>query len=145
MASVNKVILIGNVGKDPEIRHLDSGLKIAKFSLATHESFKNKEGEKAEQTEWHNIVILRDGLADIAEKFLQKGKQIYVEGRIRTRNWDDKDGNRKSVTEIIADNFIMLGKRRSDSQSDGNSDGENRFVEIEPSHEQPPIPDEPAF
>ena len=120
MASVNKVILIGNVGKDPEIKHLDNGCRIAKFSLATHETFKNKEGQKEEQTEWHNIVILRDGLADIAEKYLNKGKQIYVEGRIRTRNWTDKEGMKKNSTEIVADNFIMLGKRKTEGGTDGN-------------------------
>jgi single-strand DNA-binding protein len=140
MASVNKVILIGNVGKDPEIRRLDSGMKIAKFSLATHESYKNKDGEKAEQTEWHNIVILRDGLAEIAEKFLEKGKQIYVEGRIRTRNWDDRDGNKKCMTEIIAENFIMLGRKKSDSQIDGSPEAENG-LDSEPGVEQTHVQD----
>jgi single-strand DNA-binding protein len=144
MASVNKVILIGNVGKDPEIRHLDNGTRIAKFSLATHETSKNREGEKVEQTEWHNIVILRDGLAEIAEKYLQKGKQIFVEGRIRTRNWEDKEGFKKSVTEIIADNFIMLGKRRTDSPGESSPEAENGGTIIEHPIDNPAIPEEPA-
>jgi len=108
MASVNKVILIGNLGKDPEIRSLDNGVKVASFSLATTESFKNKEGQKIDQTEWHNIVMWR-GLAEIAEKFLKKGSQIYLEGKIRTRSWDDKSGSKRYKTEIYADSFTMLG------------------------------------
>jgi single-strand DNA-binding protein len=114
MASVNKVLLIGNVGKDPEVKHVENGSKIARFSLATHECSRGKDRIREVQTEWHNIVILREGLVEIAEKYLSKGKQIYVEGKIRTRNWVDKDGFRKNSTEIIADNFIMLGKRKSD-------------------------------
>jgi len=108
MAGINKVILIGNLGKDPEIRSLDNGVKVASFSLATTESFKNKEGQKIDQTEWHNIVMWR-GLAEIAEKFLKKGSQIYLEGKIRTRSWDDKSGSKRYKTEIYADSFTMLG------------------------------------
>lgn len=106
MAGVNKVILIGNLGKDPDIMIFD-GVKKATFSLATSETYKNKEGRKLEQTEWHNIVCWR-GLADIAEKFLKKGVQVYIEGRLRYRKWEDKEGRMKHVVEIVADNFMIL-------------------------------------
>ena len=110
MAGVNKVILIGNLGRDPEIRYLDSGVAVANFSLATTENYKNKEGERVSQTEWHNIVLWR-GLAEITEKWLKKGSSVFIEGRIRTRKWEDKDGNTKYNTEILADNMTMLGKK----------------------------------
>ena len=106
MSGVNKVILIGNLGKDPDIMIFD-GVKKATFSLATSETYKNKEGQKLEQTEWHNIVCWR-GLADIAEKFLKKGVQVYIEGRLRYRKWEDKEGRMKHVVEIVADNFMIL-------------------------------------
>lgn len=115
MAGINKVILIGNLGKDPEVRALEGGAKVASFSLATTESYKNKEGQKVDSTEWHNIVVWR-GLAEVAEKYLKKGSQIYLEGKIRTRTWDDKDGNKRYTTEIIADTFTMLGAKRDDAQ-----------------------------
>ena len=92
MAGVNKVILIGNLGKDPEVRYLDSGVAVANFSLATTESYKNKEGERVSQTEWHNVVLWR-GLAEVAEKWLKKGSSVYIEGKIRSRKWEDKEGN----------------------------------------------------
>jgi len=114
MAGVNKVILVGNLGKDPEVRSLESGAKVASFSLATTESYKNKDGQRVDQTEWHNIVMWR-GLAEVAEKYLKKGGQIYLEGKIRTRTWDDKDGNKRYTTEIIADTFTMLGAKREDA------------------------------
>jgi single-strand DNA-binding protein len=119
MAGVNKVILVGNLGKDPEVRSLESGTKVASFSLATTESYKNKEGQKVEQTEWHNIVMWR-GLAEVAEKYLRKGGQIYLEGKIRTRTWDDKEGNKRYTTEIIADTFTMLGSKREDAPPSTN-------------------------
>jgi len=112
MAGVNKVILIGNLGKDPEVRYLDSGVAVANFSLATTEKYKNKEGERVSQTEWHNIVLWR-GLAEIAEKWLKKGSSVFIEGKIRTRKWEDKDGNTRYNTEILADNMTMLGKKDS--------------------------------
>jgi single-strand DNA-binding protein len=118
MAGVNRVILIGNLGKDPEIRSLEGGVKVANFSLATTESYKGKNGEKVDQTEWHNIVLWR-GLAEVAENYLKKGNSIYVEGKIRTRDWTDKDGNKRYTTEIIADNMVMLGGRR-DQSDNGN-------------------------
>ena len=118
MAGVNKVILVGNLGKDPEVKYLDNGVAVANFSLATTENYKNKEGEKVSQTEWHNIVLWR-GLAEVAEKYLKKGASVYVEGKIKTRKWEDKDGNTRYNTEILADNMTMLGGKQSqeDSQS----------------------------
>ncbi len=112
--SINKVILVGNVGKDPEIRYLEGGTAVCSFPLATSESYRNRDGEKVTNTEWHNIVLWR-GLAEIAEKYVKKGSQLYIEGRIRTRSWDDKEGNKRYTTEIIADNMQMLG-RKSDEQ-----------------------------
>jgi len=114
MAGVNKVILVGNLGKDPEVKHLDNGVAVANFSLATTENYKNKEGEKVSQTEWHNIVLWR-GLAEVAEKYLKKGSSVYIEGKIKTRKWEDKDGNTRYNTEILADNMTMLGGKK-DSQ-----------------------------
>lgn len=111
MAGVNKVILIGNLGKDPDVRTLETGVKVASFRLATTERFTGKSGEKTEHTEWHNIVAWR-GLAEIAEKFLRKGNTVYIEGRLRTREWEDKDNNKRFTTEILADNMTMLGGRR---------------------------------
>jgi len=112
MAGVNKVILIGNLGKDPEVRYLDSGVAVANFSLATTENYKNKEGERVSQTEWHNIVLWR-GLAEVAEKWLKKGSSVYIEGKIRTRKWEDKEGNTRYSTEILGDNMTMLGGKPS--------------------------------
>ena len=107
MSGINKVILIGRLGKDPEVRAFEGGTKKAFFTLATSEIYKDKEGKKVEQTEWHNIVCWRN-LAEIAEKYLTKGKQIYLEGRLRTRSWED-NGVKKYVTEIEATTFTMLG------------------------------------
>ncbi len=108
--SINKVILIGNVGKDPEVRHLDSGVAVANFSLATSENYTAKNGDKVSTTEWHNIVCWR-GLADITEKYVTKGRQLYIEGKIRSRSWDDKDGNKRYITEIVADVMQLLGRQ----------------------------------
>lgn len=116
MAGVNKVILVGNLGRDPEIWTFEDGTKKASFSLATTESYKDKMGNRVDQTEWHNIVLWR-GLADIAERFLKKGNSIYVEGKIKTRSYQDKDANTKYVTEIFADNMTMLGGRPSGENS----------------------------
>ena len=112
MAGVNKVILVGNLGKDPEVRHLDNGVAVANFSLATTENYKNKAGERVSQTEWHNIVVWR-GLAEVAEKYLKKGASVYIEGKIKTRKWEDKEGNTRYNTEILADNMTMLGGKLS--------------------------------
>src|ERR1700743_2702932 len=116
MSGINKVILIGHLGKDPEARTLDGGVSVVSFPLATSETF-NKDGRKLEQTEWHNIVMWR-GLADVAAKFLQKGKLVYIEGKLRTRSFEDKEGIKKYTTEIVAENFTMLG-RKTDFESDG--------------------------
>ena len=112
MAGVNKVILVGNLGRDPEVKYLDSGVAVANFSLATTENYKNKEGERVSQTEWHNIVLWR-GLAEVAEKYLKKGSSVYIEGKIKTRKWEDKEGVARYTTEILADNMTMLGGRPS--------------------------------
>ena len=115
MSGINKVILVGHLGKDPEVRYLEGGVSVASFPLATSESF-NKEGRKIEQTEWHNIVMWR-GLADVAAKYLQKGKLVYIEGKLRTRSFDDKAGIRKYTTEVVAENFTVLG-RKSDFENE---------------------------
>ena len=108
--SINKVILIGNLGKDPEVRHLESGVAVCNFSIATGETYKDKNsGEKITHTEWHNIVLWR-GLAEVAEKYLKKGAKIYIEGKLRTRSWQVQEGNTKYTTEILGDNMTMLGK-----------------------------------
>jgi len=115
MSGINKVILVGHLGKDPEVRYLEGGVSVASFPLATSESF-NKDGRKIEQTEWHNIVMWR-GLADVAAKYLQKGKLVYIEGKLRTRSFEDKSGIRKYTTEVVAENFTVLG-RKTDFEND---------------------------
>ncbi|MGN6214744.1 single-stranded DNA-binding protein [Parafilimonas sp.] len=144
MRGVNRVMLIGNLGKDPEIQCLEKNISVAKFPLATTETHKDKNGKLISQTEWHIIVLWR-GLAELAQKYLHKGSLIYVEGRLRTRSWEDRDGNKKFATEIVADNLIMLDKR-SDS---GNSfttplphDSEN--LEDFNSNNDSPADDEPT-
>jgi single-strand DNA-binding protein len=117
MSGVNKVILVGHLGKDPEVRHLEGGATLVNFPLATSETY-TKDGKKIEQTEWHNIVMWR-GLADVAAKFLQKGKLIYVEGKLRSRNYEDKEGTKRYITEIVAENFTMLG-RKSENEGSGS-------------------------
>lgn len=118
MSSVNKVILIGNLGTDPEVRHLESGAAVAQFRLATNEFYKDKQGNRVERTEWHNIVAWR-GLAEMVEKYVKKGQSIYVEGKIRTRQYQDKDQQTRYVTEIVADEITMLGSGRG--QGDGGN------------------------
>ena len=117
MSGINKVILVGHLGKDPEVRHLENNVSVASFPLATSETF-NKDGQRVEQTEWHNIVMWR-GLAEIAAKYLHKGKLVYIEGKLRTRNYEDKEGVKRYTTEIVADNFTMLG-RKSDFSNQGS-------------------------
>ena len=114
MTGVNKVILVGNLGRDPEVKYLDNGVAVAKLSLATTESYKNKEGERVSQTEWHNVVLWR-GLAEVAEKYLKTGASVYIEGKIKTRKWEDKEGVTKYRTEILGDNMTMLGKKNDNS------------------------------
>ncbi len=116
MASVNKVILIGNLGKDPETRYLPSGDAVTNFSIATTEKWKNKSGEQQEHTEWHRISMFGK-VAEIAGEYLKKGSPVYVEGRIRTRKWQDKEGQDKYTTEIVGDRMQLLGSRGSSSGS----------------------------
>ncbi|MCX6208978.1 MAG: single-stranded DNA-binding protein [Bacteroidetes bacterium] len=118
MRGVNKVMLIGNLGKDPEFQMLEGNIPVAKFPLATTETYKDKTGKLQSQTEWHTVVYWR-GLAELAQKYLHKGSLIYVEGRLRTRSWEDKEGNKKFATEIVGENLIMLEKKANGS---GNGD-----------------------
>ncbi len=121
MSGVNKVILIGNLGADPEIRHLQNGVSVANFRIATSETFKDRQtGERREQTEWHNVVAWR-GLAEITEKFLKKGSKVYVEGKLRTRQWQDKDGNTRYTTEIQADDMTLLDRPTGERNPEGQA------------------------
>ncbi|MGB5749213.1 MAG: single-stranded DNA-binding protein [Desulfobacterales bacterium] len=121
MSGINKVILIGRLGSDPEVRYTPSGVAVANFSVATSEEWKDKDsGEKKERTEWHRIVAWRR-LGEICGEYLSKGKQVYVEGRIQTRSWEDRDGNKKYTTEIIANDIQFLGSR--DMSGSGRSSG----------------------
>jgi single-strand DNA-binding protein len=117
--SVNKVILVGNVGKDPEVKHLDSNASVANFTLATSDHYTNKSGEKVTTTEWHNIVCW-SGLANLAENYIRKGSQIYVDGKIRTRSYDAQDGSKRYITEILADTIQLLGKKGEGTSFEGS-------------------------
>jgi single-strand DNA-binding protein len=110
------VMLIGNLGKDPDVQFLDGNIAVAKFSLATTETFKDRAGKLISQTEWHTVVLWR-GLAELAQKYLHKGSLVYIEGRLRTRSWEDKEGNKKFATEVVGDNLIMLDKRTDGTSS----------------------------
>jgi|SRR5688572_3120111 len=125
MSGINKVILVGNLGKDPEVRHLEGGAVVAKFPLATSETYKTKDGQRVDQTEWHNIVMWR-GLAESAEKYLRKGSLVYIEGKIRTRSWDDKDGNKRFATEIVADTMTMLSSKKAEDSHPHSTSTENK-------------------
>ena len=114
MRGVNKVTLIGNLGKDPEMQFLEGNIAVAKFSLATTETFKDRSGKLISQTEWHTIVLWR-GLAELAQKYLHRGSLVYIEGRLKTRSWEDKEGNKKFATEVVGDNLIMLDKKADGS------------------------------
>lgn len=118
--SINKVILVGNVGKDPVVRYFDRGVAKATFPLATSETYTNQQGETITTTEWHNIVLWRS-LAEVAEKTVKKGSQVYVVGKIRTRSYVDKDGNNKYITEILADTFLVLDRKQSGTGGTGTS------------------------
>ncbi len=122
MGSLNKVMIIGNLGKDPEVRSVTSGAKVANFPVATTESYTDKTGQRVDKTEWHNIVLWR-GLAEVAEKYLRKGAQVYLEGRLQTRSWDDQNGQRRYMTEVVADNLVMLGRPRGEGGDAGASAG----------------------
>ncbi|MHA7877332.1 MAG: single-stranded DNA-binding protein [Bacteroidota bacterium] len=130
MSAVNKVILLGNLGKDPEVRHLENDRMRVSFTLATNETYRNKEGEKITNTEWHNVVLWTP-LAKIAEQYLTKGKQIYLEGKLVTRSYVDKEGQTKYTTEVVGQSLVLLGGSKSgstdstDAQDMGNSDIED--------------------
>lgn len=122
-------MLIGNLGKDPDVQFLEGNIAVAKFPLATTETFKDRSGKLVSQTEWHTVVLWR-GLAELAQKYLHKGSLVYIEGRLRTRSWEDKEGNRKFATEVVGDNLIMLDKRTdgagsSSMHSDSSMEGLN--------------------
>lgn len=134
MRGVNRVMLIGNLGKDPDIQFLEGNIAVAKFPLATTETFKDRTGKLISQTEWHSVVLWR-GLAELAQKYLHKGSLVYIEGRLRTRSWDDKEGNRKFATEIVGDNLIMLDKRMDGSHGVSHPEGYNSDI--------PPMGDSP--
>jgi len=119
-------MLIGNLGKDPDVQFLEGNIAVAKFPLATTETFKDRSGKLVSQTEWHTVVLWR-GLAELAQKYLHKSSLVYIEGRLRTRSWEDKEGNRKFATEVVGDNLIMLDKRvdstTSGTHGDSSSEG----------------------
>jgi single-strand DNA-binding protein len=117
MSGVNKVILIGNLGADPTMRYTPSGTAVANFNVATSERFTNKSGEKETRTEWHRVVAWSK-LAEICNQYLKKGKQVYIEGRLQTRQWEDQSGNNRSTTEVIATNMVMLGRAGDADYSD---------------------------
>ena len=135
MRGVNKVILIGNLGKDPEIQYLEGNIPVAKILLATTETYKDKLGKLMSQTEWHNVVLWR-GLAELSQKYLHKSSLVYIEGSLKTRHWEDRDHNKRMATEIIADNLIMLDKR-----SDNNYQGNENANEHIPGGEISPLDD----
>ena len=122
MASLNKVMLIGNLGKDPEVRYTTSGQGVASFSIATTEKYKNKSGDWEEKTEWHNIVLWGK-LAEIAKDYLAKGKTVFIEGRLQTRKWQDKDGRDRYTTEIVGDRMQMLSPKGDGARAAGGRDG----------------------
>jgi single-strand DNA-binding protein len=115
--SVNKVILIGRLGKDPEVKYTQGGTPVARFSLATDEVWKDQGGEKQQRTEWHNVVAWNK-LAEICGQYLNKGKLVYIEGRLQTRSWEDKEGNKRSTTEVRADNMVMLSARSEEARAE---------------------------
>ena len=151
--SLNKVMLIGNVGKDPEVRYLDGNnpnsgsTKVAQFTLATTERYRDRNGELRENTEWHNIVAWRNS-ADVAEKFIRKGTQLYIEGKLRTRSWTDQSGNKRFTTEVAVDNLQLLGKRDAAAPAAGPSapsTGSAAGYQQQPAFQQPqPTYQQPA-
>lgn len=126
MRGVNKVVLIGNLGRDPDLQYIEGDIPVAKFPLATTEMRKEKSGNVVSETEWHTIVLWR-GLAELAGKYLHKGSLVYIEGRLRTRSWEDKDKNKRFQTEIIAENLVMLDKRK-DADGGSKSDPDPGYV-----------------
>ncbi len=140
MSSLNKVMLIGHLGKDPEIRYTTEGSSVANFSLATSEFWTDKAGTRQERTEWHNIVAWTK-LADLAKRYLVKGRQVYIEGRIRTREYNDKDGNKRRITEIIANQMVLLGSRPEGMEAGGGERTPRSSPTAEPGSSSPGAPD----
>lgn len=140
--ALNKVLLIGNVGKDPEVRHLESGAAVATITLATSERYRDRNGEMRELTEWHTVIAWRQ-LADLAENYIRKGSQIYVEGKIRSRSWDDQNGQKRYVTEIQADSIQLLG-RRADGPNAGAPASQPSYGGGYAAPAQPQAPAHPA-
>ena len=122
MAGVNKVILDGNLGKDPELRHFEGGRSVAHFTLATNDYYKDKQGTRVERTEWHNIAAWQ-GLAEFSDKYLKKGQQVYVEGKLRTRQYQDKDNVTRYITEIVADEINLIGHRPTNGAANAEANG----------------------
>lgn len=140
MRGINKVILIGNLGKDPDVQYLEGNIAVAKFSLATTETHKDKTGKLISQTEWHNVVLWR-GLAELTQKYLHKGSLVYIEGRLRTRSWDDKEGHKRTITEIVADNLTMLDKRSDNNMSHNSLQESIDKIGVGDTHHTAPIDD----
>lgn len=148
---VNRVILIGNLGRDPEVRRLENGAVVAKFSVATNENYRDKTGEWQTQTEWHDVVVWRN-VAERAESQLSKGSQVYLEGKLTHRTWQDKDGNNRKTTEVVASYFRALNRREGGEGGSGNFSGTDdempysesnvtRESESAPAHTTPPAPE----
>ena len=137
---INKVILVGNVGQDPEVRYTgdaNNGAKVATLRLATTERYRDRNGNLQEHTEWHSVVVWRN-TADVVEKYVRKGSQLYIEGRLRTRSWDDQNGNKRYVTEILADTLQLLGRKQ-----DGQGAPQQSYAPAQPSYapvQQPAAP-----
>ena len=139
MASVNKVILVGNLGRDPEVRYMPNGDAVCNFSIATTDSWKDKNGEKQERTEWHNIVMYRR-LAEIAGEYLKKGAPVYLEGKLQTRKWQDKDGKDRYTTEILADQMQMLGGRGEGGGQSGGGQAPSQRQQAPAQRQSAPAP-----
>jgi single-strand DNA-binding protein len=142
MASINKVILIGNLGSDPEVRYTPNGTAVGNFNIATNESWTNKEGKREERTEWHRIVVWGKTAENCGE-YLSKGRPVYIEGRLQTREWNDKDGNKKYTTEIVAQTVQFLGmpgERRESSSTSKNSTAPSTYAEAAPVEVEDDIP-----
>ena len=143
MRGVNRVMLIGNLGRDPDVQYLEGNIAVAKFPLATTETFKDRAGKLISQTEWHTVVLWR-GLAELAQKYLHKGSLVYIEGRLRTRSWEDKEGNKKFATEVVGDNLIMLDKRSDSGGQNPHTPHHGENEEGFGNHDVPPPMQEPT-
>ena len=144
---INKVILIGNVGQDPEIRYtgdVNNGTKVATFRVATTERYRDRSGNLQEHTEWHSIVVWRN-TADVVEKYVKKGTQVYIEGRLRSRSWDDQNGNKRYVTEIVADTLQLLGRRPEGQQQGGYQQQAPQGYQQPQPYQQPGVQQQPTY